>query len=872
MVRVLTVTSEGETGGLTLREAIARAGRKETLIQFDDDVSSVSLSEEIKVGGRARITIDGDKDGDGISDVYIDTEAHHFTVGAKANLTLRDLLLYGGSSIGATGAPGKNQPSVSGYADDGRDGEQLSVDLDDYPATSDGNAAMHADVEKLTKERLPDAQLDATDGVSGRNGADGGDGENGASVAGSILNSGDLTLVRVGFMYNSAYGGDGGKGGAGGRGWNGGNGGDGAVGAIQTGSTRYEVGPDIRDSGDGGDGGDGGHGGKGGLGGRGGDAAAAILNRDSGTVTLVDVSLGGRMANGSLTDQYGMQSKAGDGGVGGAGGDGGQAGIAGEGADDMVTLSINDAIPTEDVYELYDGEGTRYYWEAKILVGHPWERGFVVEDSYIHKEDAFGRGYLRPTTEAGDGGDGGEGGRGGDAGANGGGGNAAPIVNYGTIRGTLASGTEDETEAGKGAPGGLYSMLGSGGSGGPATTGHAGGHETIELELRTEPASYELDKDSEIFDGFGFAMHPFMSYGDRVIPKPALDDRYFAQDPAPRGLDGTDGADGVTGSVGRIGQARRDVYSEGIAAGTNASDGLVYLTGVRQSDDFGTLMFSLVRVGDTSDTISVTYEIGGAGRDGVGRGDFLRPGALKKTVTFEAIDQSALTYDDDGKGVANIEIDLKADGIREGAEGFRITLSSDDVALGTHRFRGAVWDSDFRSVVGTIGNDRRLAGSRKDDVIDADAGNDRLFGKGGGDVLLGDEGRDILKGGGGADTLIGGDKDDKGNDKLFGQNGNDVLQGGGGRDLLDGGHGSDTLTGGADGDRFVFYGRKSGADVITDFGKGDVIDLTAYDDLHFRDLDISREDGGTLVAWDGGSVLLVDVAIKHIEASDFDFA
>jgi Ca2+-binding RTX toxin-like protein len=54
------------------------------------------------------------------------------------------------------------------------------------------------------------------------------------------------------------------------------------------------------------------------------------------------------------------------------------------------------------------------------------------------------------------------------------------------------------------------------------------------------------------------------------------------------------------------------------------------------------------------------------------------------------------------------------------------------------------------------GNDD-LAGSNKDDVLNAYAGKDHLFGRGGTDYLDGGTGNDVLRGGSGGDRLIGND-------------------------------------------------------------------------------------------------------------------
>jgi len=93
-------------------------------------------------------------------------------------------------------------------------------------------------------------------------------------------------------------------------------------------------------------------------------------------------------------------------------------------------------------------------------------------------------------------------------------------------------------------------------------------------------------------------------------------------------------------------------------------------------------------------------------------------------------------------------------------------------------------------------------------------------------VLTGTAGADTLVGGSGRDTLRG----LEGDDQLSGGAGNDLLEGGAGDDMLNGGLGDDVLTGGAGNDRFVWSAEVLGSffnDKITDFGVGDILDLSA---------------------------------------------
>lgn len=186
-------------------------------------------------------------------------------------------------------------------------------------------------------------------------------------------------------------------------------------------------------------------------------------------------------------------------------------------------------------------------------------------------------------------------------------------------------------------------------------------------------------------------------------------------------------------------------------------------------------------------------------------------------------------------------------------------------------------DNDVMS--GGDGNDR-MYGVAGNDTMDGGAGNDRMHGGSGDDMMSGGAGDDVVRGGGGNDYIMA----DAGNDDLFGGKGFDtvdyswslgavkidldkgrasgfgnddlhgfervvgsqfndvitgnsadnVLIGGDGDDVLRGLAGLDTLTGGNGDDTFVWEtkdiisGKTSlGVDHVTDFGGGDVLDLSA---------------------------------------------
>jgi Ca2+-binding RTX toxin-like protein len=178
---------------------------------------------------------------------------------------------------------------------------------------------------------------------------------------------------------------------------------------------------------------------------------------------------------------------------------------------------------------------------------------------------------------------------------------------------------------------------------------------------------------------------------------------------------------------------------------------------------------------------------------------------------------------------------------------------------------------------GGDGNDRMYGGSGNDKMSGC-KGNDELIGGDGNDSVCGDAGNDELYGGSGNDSLSGGND----NDVLRGGSGNDLLSGGSGRDWIEGGSGADTLSGGSDRDYFVFNSVGEGVDVITDFGKGDVIVLEDVLSGCIRDGDEAVDDGfvrfvqsgrDTLVQVDrngGGNGFQTLVVLKNVTASTLD--
>jgi Ca2+-binding RTX toxin-like protein len=182
--------------------------------------------------------------------------------------------------------------------------------------------------------------------------------------------------------------------------------------------------------------------------------------------------------------------------------------------------------------------------------------------------------------------------------------------------------------------------------------------------------------------------------------------------------------------------------------------------------------------------------------------------------------------------------------------------------------------TSIENLIGSGGDDR-LIGDRADNDLKGGAGNDNLNGRGGDDILDGGAGNDVMHGGAGFDTAnyssaasavhvslgIGGFQNTGGagtdslfnvqglrgsrfDDHLVGSSGDNLLLGGGGKDTMSGGAGDDTLVGsaGADllhgnsGDNTFRYESLSDSrfalslrDLITGFGGGDKIDLSAID-------------------------------------------
>ncbi len=100
----------------------------------------------------------------------------------------------------------------------------------------------------------------------------------------------------------------------------------------------------------------------------------------------------------------------------------------------------------------------------------------------------------------------------------------------------------------------------------------------------------------------------------------------------------------------------------------------------------------------------------------------------------------------------------------------------------------------------------------------------------------GDNASNIIAGSDEGDTMEGLDGDDlllanEGDDTMLGGAGDDVMHGGDGDDIMHGGEGSDIMTGGEGADVYSWLSDSftDGAnDIITDFGEGDILDISSF--------------------------------------------
>lgn len=359
MARFVVTTGSDTTnprdGELTLREAVEAAldTRGKDTIVFADSVNRVELGALMAIAPESgqsgnRITIRGDRNGDGLADVSIgttsggtdvrgDREEDAALIGIDGvdvtfdGIRFADIDVEGfggaggliGDEAGADGGDGGDAPGIYMISNDNGTLTLMATTFDDISirGVSGGSGGAGVNGRAGTNGDAGTDGANGRGGTSGGDGGDGGTGGNGALAVGTVFNmsAGTLVLTDVA-MSSTVYA----LGGAGGRGLQGGNGGDGGDGGRGSNGLILSHGP--------GDGGNGGHGGDGGRGGIGGNGGAAV----NGFLVQGDVRItGGIAAQLSSDGRSGFGGFAGPGGDLGDGGDGGDGGsfVTGNGAD-----------------------------------------------------------------------------------------------------------------------------------------------------------------------------------------------------------------------------------------------------------------------------------------------------------------------------------------------------------------------------------------------------------------------------------------------------------------------------------------------------------------------------------------------------------
>lgn len=200
---------------------------------------------------------------------------------------------------------------------------------------------------------------------------------------------------------------------------------------------------------------------------------------------------------------------------------------------------------------------------------------------------------------------------------------------------------------------------------------------------------------------------------------------------------------------------------------------------------------------------------------------------------------------------------------------------SDEVVLGVGRnmeVKGT--DAGNKITIADDANHVIKAGGGDDIIQNLGSGGGTFKGGAGNDTMIGGAGPETMYGGGGNDNLDGG----AGNDTLYGNAGADTLKGGAGADqliggkgadVLTGGAGADVLTGGAGKDTFVYGNENTGVDVITDFKKGDELNLIAKKAAFVGTgvpFTIEQQGSDTVVIFNDGSGDAI--RLNNVNASD----
>ncbi|MEQ8701837.1 MAG: cadherin repeat domain-containing protein [Bauldia litoralis] len=667
------VTNSGAPGGSGLtfeqavQESILNAGL-DTIV-FAVDVTEVELDDAVTISGE--LIIDGDHNDDGISDVVFDAvgDHRHLTIDATAAVTIRNVDFVGGF----------DRPKAD-------DGTYLgSIRL---PAAGGTAGAAGA----LTD---PTYVFDGADAGDGGDGTDGTDGVDGLDAAGSILNRGSLTLERVGFGDNDAWGERGQDGGFGGSGGTSQGGDvteqDHVDGLINTGfgldePYRQFLLEDAHEGGEGGTAGRGGNGANGGDGGDGGDAAAAILNE--GTLTLIDTVFAGRLTSGEIAG--GNDARSGRGGNGGGGGRGGDSFGGDGGQSGKQWFSEND-------------ETHRYTWDFNYDEGEG-ESPNVVEVGAGEASAAGITIYRNETSAAGAGGDAGIAGNGGTGGRGGNSGDAATIINRGTLEGKAAlAGNLNSSEVQDAGAGGVAPIGGrsEGGKGGLELG------EFLSMGYSTTGLFEPLDLDYYTFHGTTPPQHildiwALSPYGFGDLPDAGVGSHYTQEGYAADGLSLPPGTGGTAGQPGLQGTGTMGAGGDGTTAlQTNGT--LVYVYDLGQDEDTGQLAFNIIRLGNIIDAVTVHWELTGNGTNPLSAEDFAPGTQFSGEVSFAALNTGEYPNEEAAEAadleinVRKVVFDIALDGLPEPPEGYRFTLSdaSGAAVLGTSAVTGTVVDAGF---------------------------------------------------------------------------------------------------------------------------------------------------------------------------------
>lgn len=859
---IITVTTASDTvnaadGVTSLREAIAlaQATAGADTITFSSSIPGISVLAFVDLNAELLITspggpltINGDIDNDGQADVILNAGSNrHLTINAGADLTVIGVDFWGGQANGSAGTGGASGANgANGTA--GSSVKDLAFGVE------------------TNQQKIDRAGVDGGPGGDGATGATGGGGAAGTDAAGSIWNAGKLTLIRSSFGNNDAFGGQGGTGGLGGRGGTGGNGGDGRAGEINyiAGATPggdplpfyvdVELGTGSETGGDGGLGGDGAAGGMGGTGGRGGNAAGAIYNAATGSITVIDSVFAGRLSSGFIAAAN--DATGGRGGTGGQGGLGGGGGPGGEGA--MGSFHNVDA--------------------SFAPAGDPAYSGTP--------------------------GAGGHGGNGGAAGTSGQGGNAAGnVINFGTISGNVAWGADGS------ATGGLGGVAGAGGAAGMGASSGDRLHYNGTNTTFTPGSTIGIPNGSGgaagaagVIGVAGSANTDFLNLGGTQTLQTAEALVYVH----------TIGIDAVAGTLKfnilRIGDSDADVTVnwsvegngaggitvsdftspltgtatlEASTAGVNGYDltnsietitlnlatGVLAATpesfkitigGLVVSNATVTILGTSVATGFTTSNDAIL--IGTAGADTL-TGSSLNNVLLGGESNDRLFGNAGNDRIEGGNGNDSLDGGSGTDALFGGAGNDTYVLAAESNAANT-----IIESSGIDTITSTISRSLASFGLIENLVL-LSTGHSTGTGNGLANSITGNSGRNKLDGG-------------SGNDKLDGSSGNDTLLGGSGNDTLTGGTGKDSMTGGSGSDRFVFSSSThsvvgSNRDVITDFstsGTSERIDLSAFSgSFVFRGKDAAFSSSAKEISYSAlGSNTLIKIDLDSDSAAEME--